>query len=139
MPKATGKPHVSADVQAAFPKEDKVHGADMKKSTVPNHTGLQKHLLIPNPPRDLPQLKKVLNERGFSVEQLEPLNLRVAVATVSTNSDMKNLLSSEKALSVDGKTVHFLLVEGSSDAIAHLTPETSESLFITGIPKFVTM
>ncbi|GAA47370.1 nucleolin [Clonorchis sinensis] len=139
MPKATASQHSSADAKPAIPKVDKVHAADTKKSTAPNHTGLYKHLLIPNPPRDLPQLKKVLSERGFSVEHLEPLNLRVAVAKVSANSDTKNLPSGEKALSVDGKTVHFLLVEGSSDAIALLAPETSESLFITGIPKFVTM
>ncbi|GAA39896.2 hypothetical protein CLF_109687 [Clonorchis sinensis] len=108
--------------------------SDAKKSTADKHAGPHKTLLTPNLPRILPELKTVLDEHACLVEQL----VHIAVTTISGKSITKNLPPGEEALSVDDKTVQFFLGE-SSDDLAVLAPETSESSVIMGIPKFVSM
>ncbi|OON18190.1 TIP41-like family protein [Opisthorchis viverrini] len=88
-------------------KGDNVHNVDAKKSAAPNHLGPQKPLLIPNLPRNLQQLETVLDKYACPSEALE----HVTVAMVSFNRFTKNLLSDKKALSVDGKTKHYLIRE----------------------------
>ncbi|KAG5447589.1 hypothetical protein CSKR_101356 [Clonorchis sinensis] len=87
--------------------------------------------------RILPYLKAVLGELAF------PLNswgaeLGCGVDDGARNNT-KNLLSAETAPSVDGKMVHFLLADESSDDVALPAPETSKTLCIMDLPKLLTI
>ncbi|KAF8562564.1 hypothetical protein P879_10967 [Paragonimus westermani] len=98
------------------------------------------YLVIPNAPKDLSKIKKALLERGQVVRDTRLLTGPFAIVSVGSSVDAKKLLEADKPFSVEGTTMQFIRLDGSKDAIARLLlGNTTKSVFVTGIPKSITM
>ncbi|KAF5402987.1 hypothetical protein PHET_03477 [Paragonimus heterotremus] len=98
------------------------------------------YLVIPNAPKDMSKIKKALLERGQVVCDTRLLTGPFAIVSVASFVDAKKLLEADKPFSVDGTTMQFVRLDGSKDAIARLLlGNTTKSIFVTGIPKSITV
>ncbi|KAF7258384.1 hypothetical protein EG68_04203 [Paragonimus skrjabini miyazakii] len=97
-------------------------------------------MVIPNAPKDLSKIKKALLERGQVVCDTRLLTGPLAIVSVASFVDAKTLLEADKPFSVDGTTMQFIRLDESKDAIARLLlGNTTKSVFVTRIPKSITM
>uniref|UniRef100_A0A183B858 RRM domain-containing protein n=1 Tax=Echinostoma caproni TaxID=27848 RepID=A0A183B858_9TREM len=97
------------------------------------------YLLIPHPPRDLTSVKQLLATRNIMISDIKVLHQPVAIAIMDSEKGVDSALLN-KPLSLDGNTVHLIQVSGSKEAMLALCDEgATKTLFVTGIPKSVSM
>ncbi|KAA3677489.1 uncharacterized protein DEA37_0005956, partial [Paragonimus westermani] len=139
-----------AEVKTSQSLSTSPDGKNMKNSAVQIKQSLKEkamatsegaeYLVIPNAPKDLSKVKKALLERGHLVCDTKLLTGPFAILSVGSFVDAKKLLEADKPFSVEGTTMQFIRLDGSKDAIARLLlGNTTKSVFVTGIPKSITM
>ncbi|CAI2738766.1 unnamed protein product, partial [Dicrocoelium dendriticum] len=95
--------------------------------------------VIPHPPKDILDLRNVMEKAGYSVTDISMLNIPLALATVASAKNLKSEKSGFPPLSLNGSAVHIIHLDAPKESLAKLAIPVTTTIIVTGIPKSVTL